>query len=218
MYSIGEIISTYRKKKGLLQQDLADELAKEGITISYKAISNWERNLAEPSVTIFYKVCRILGITNMYEAYFGVNPADPFSSLTDEGREKAMDYINLLHASGMYEKQTAKIIPFRSIDIFENAVSAGTGNFLVDGPKETVRIDESIQRRKVKDFFIKFKKKSHFADFLTEQTLDFVLHRLFCGLAEMDTDDIGCLADLLSDSRARGAVGCGIVHSKSSCK
>ena len=52
MYSIGEIISTYRKKKGLLQQDLADELAKEGITISYKAISNWERNLAEPSVTI----------------------------------------------------------------------------------------------------------------------------------------------------------------------
>ena len=28
------------------------------------------------------------------EAYFGVNPADPFSSLTDEGREKAMDYIN----------------------------------------------------------------------------------------------------------------------------
>lgn len=74
------------------------------------------------------------------------------------------------------------------------------------------------QRRKVKDFFIKFKKKLHFADFLTEQTLDFVLHRLFCGLAEMHTDDIGCLSDLLSDSRARGGVGCGIVHSKSSCK
>ena len=44
----------------------------------------------------------------------------------------------------MYEKQSAKIIPFRSIDIFENAVSAGTGNFLVDGPKETVCIDEYI--------------------------------------------------------------------------
>ena len=43
----------------------------------------------------------------MYEAYWGVNPTDPFSSLTDEGREKAMDYINLLHASGMYEKQTS---------------------------------------------------------------------------------------------------------------
>ncbi len=55
----------------------------------------------------------------MYEAYLGINPSDPFSSLTDEGREKAMDYINLLHASGMYEKQTAKIIPFRSIDILK---------------------------------------------------------------------------------------------------
>ena len=31
------------------------------------------------------------------------------------------------------------------------------------------------QRQKVRDFFIKFKKTSHFADFFTEQTLDFVL-------------------------------------------
>ena len=64
----------------------------------------------------------------------------------------------------------------------------------------------SCQRRKVKDFFIKFTKKSHFADFLTKHTLDFVLHRLFGGLAEMDTDDIGGLANLLSDSRASGGV------------
>ena len=34
MYSVGEIISTHRKKKGLHQQDLADELAKEGIKLS----------------------------------------------------------------------------------------------------------------------------------------------------------------------------------------
>ena len=144
MYSIGEIIATYRKKKGLLQQDLADELEKEGVSITYKAISNWERGLSEPSVTVFFKLCKILSITNIYEAYFGVNPNDPMSSLSDEGKEKALEYITLLHASGFYEKQTAKIIPFRNIDIFENAVSAGTGNFLVDGPKETVRIDESI--------------------------------------------------------------------------
>ena len=90
MYSIGEIISTYRKKKGLLQQDLADELAKEGITISYKAISNWERNLAEPSVTIFYKVCRILGITNMYEAYFGVIEGVNQGIVTEERIEESL--------------------------------------------------------------------------------------------------------------------------------
>jgi len=36
--------------------------------------------------------------------------------------------------------------------------------------------------------------------------------------SEMHTDDIGGLADLLSDSQARGVVSCGIVHAKSSCK
>ena len=59
-----------------------------------------------------------------------------------------MDYINLLHASGMYEKQTAKIIPFRSIDIFKNAVSAETGNFLVDGPKDVGRILRTFKIKK----------------------------------------------------------------------
>ena len=52
----------------------------------------------------------------------------------------------------------------------------------------------------VKDFLIKFTKKSHFADFFTEQTLDLALHRLFCGLAEMHTDDIGGLVDGLAET------------------
>ena len=71
-----------------------------------------------------------------------------FMNSTEEHTAKAMDYINLLHASGMYEKQTAKIIPFRSIDIFENAVSAGTGNFLVDGPKDVGRILRTFKIKK----------------------------------------------------------------------
>ena len=36
------------------------------------------------------------------------------------------------------------IITVAFFSLFSNAVSAGTGNFLVDGPKETVCIDESI--------------------------------------------------------------------------
>lgn len=144
MNSVGEIISTYRKKKGLHQQELADALADKGHHITNKAISSWERNLSEPSVTMFYTICKILDITNMYEAYFGANPNDPLSMLNDEGKAKALDYINLLHASGMYEKKTAKIIQFRRIDIFETPVSAGTGNILADGPKETVCIDGAL--------------------------------------------------------------------------
>lgn len=72
----------------------------------------------------------------------------------------------------------------------------------------------------VKDFLIKFKKKSHSADFLPKQTLDFILHRLLAGLAEMDTDEIGGLADGSLECWAKfGFCGvCGLCHRKSSCK
>ena len=124
---------------------LAELLQQEGINLTVKAISKWETNATEPSVATFLAVCKVLNITNIYEEYFGANPADPLSSLNDEGKEKALDYIGLLHDSGKYEKQTAKIIPFcRYIDVYENAVSAGTGNFLVDGPKETIQLTKDI--------------------------------------------------------------------------
>ena len=47
---------------------------------------------------------------------------------------------------------------------------------------------------------------------------EFIEKALRFYMGYLATDDIGCLSDLLSDSRARGGVGCGIVHSKSSCK
>ena len=112
MRNIGDIISSNRKKLKLSQPMLAELLQQEGINLTAKAISKWETNATEPSVATFLAVCKILNITNIYEEYFGANPADPLSSLNDEGKEKALDYIGLLHDSGKYEKETARIIPF----------------------------------------------------------------------------------------------------------
>lgn len=129
----------------LSQSMLAELLQQDGIHLTAKAISKWETNATEPSIATFLTVCKVLNITNIYEAYFGENPADPLSSLNEEGKEKAMDYIELLHDSGKYEKQICKVIPFcRVIDVYENAVSAGTGNFLVDGSKETIQLTKDI--------------------------------------------------------------------------
>lgn len=145
MRNIGEIISSNRKKMKLSQPMLAELLQEEGINLSAKAISKWETNATEPSIATFMTVCKVLNITNIYEAYFGENPSDPLSTLNDVGKEKALDYIELLHDSGKYEKQLCKIIPFcRIIDVYENAVSAGTGNFLVDGSKETIQLTKDI--------------------------------------------------------------------------
>lgn len=66
------------------------------------------------------------------------------SSLSDAGKDKVMDYISLLHASGLYEKQVCKIIPLkRKITVYETRVSAGIGNFLEDGPFKEIEITDS---------------------------------------------------------------------------
>ena len=64
-----------------------------------------------------------------------------------------------------------------------------------------MNIKEFSLKRIVKDFLIKFTKSSHLTDFITKHTLDFVRHRLCCGLAEMDTHDIGGLVDGLAETR-----------------
>lgn len=161
MRNIGEIISSNRKKMKLSQPMLAELLQEEGINLSAKAISKWETNATEPSIATFMTVCKVLNITNIYEAYFGENPSDPLSTLNEIGKEKALDYIDLLHFSDKYTKKSCKIIPFsRFIDVYENAVSAGTGNFLVDGPKETI-VENGVFLISLNEKYPPFRSKSY---------------------------------------------------------
>ena len=81
---------------GYSQPALAAELEKEGITLSYKTISSWEKNGSEPSVTTFLTLCKILKISDVYEDYFGFNPGNPMSQLNEEGKSKVLEYMNLL--------------------------------------------------------------------------------------------------------------------------
>ena len=81
MYSVGKIIANARKRKNLLQPDLAKLLQSRGYDITHKAISKWETGNSEPSVTMFMEICKLLDITNIYEDFFGENPSDPLSKL-----------------------------------------------------------------------------------------------------------------------------------------
>ncbi len=156
MYSVGEIISKKRKEKHLSQKQLAELLGNEmGSKIRSKTISSWETDTSEPSVSTFYQLCKVLDITNMYESYFGSNPNDPLSSLNEEGIEKVMDFIGLLHATNLYEKSSSKIIDFcKYYNVYENAASAGTGNMLTDGPYTTVATTEKDHVPEGTDFGI----------------------------------------------------------------
>ena len=146
MRSIGSIIAENRKKKGLSQPELADLLSKQGIDVTAKAISKWETNAREPGLHVFLTLCKLLDIEDIYDAYFGKNPYSVMNGLNQEGKDKIKDYAKILKASGLFEPPVANIIPFRRkeifMDIFGDAVSAGTGNFLTDSPKESYEVGD----------------------------------------------------------------------------
>ncbi len=56
--SMGEVISTLRKEKGMTQKELADLL-----NITDKAVSKWERDLACPDTMTIPRLAKILGIS-----------------------------------------------------------------------------------------------------------------------------------------------------------
>ena len=143
MKNLGEIISTYRKKNHLSQMELSSILIKNGFQIGNKAISNWEKCKAEPSASVLLFLCKLLGITDICGEYYGIKPDNPFSQLNTEGKDKALDYIQLLVASGKY--QTATIIPFRrTIRLFEIPASAGVGNFLDGDNFSEIEVGEEV--------------------------------------------------------------------------
>lgn len=56
--SMGEIISTFRKEKGMTQKELADML-----NITDKAVSKWERDISYPDTQTIPKLAEIFGIS-----------------------------------------------------------------------------------------------------------------------------------------------------------
>ena len=80
MRTLGSIIAEYRKKQGLSQSELANAISGSGYSITNKAISKWEKDVAAPSIPLFITLCRILGIEDIYEAFIGYNPFNALSS------------------------------------------------------------------------------------------------------------------------------------------
>lgn len=99
MRDFGEVLAENRKKKGYSQLDLVDLLSQEGIQVTTKAISKWETNAREPSLHIFLTLCQLLDIEDIYESFFGENPYNIMSGLNEEGRNKLIEFADILKAS-----------------------------------------------------------------------------------------------------------------------
>lgn len=58
MKSIGETISSFRKKKGLTQNELAEKM-----NVTDKAVSKWERDLSCPDVNTISRLAEVLDVS-----------------------------------------------------------------------------------------------------------------------------------------------------------
>ena len=142
---LGSILASHRKEMKMSQHDLAEQLANYGVNVSNAAISAWEKDTSVPNANQFLALCKILGITDIYNEFIGFNPNDVMAKLNDEGKEKVLEYISLLLLSEQYQKKEATIIPFRrKIKWSLLASSAGTGEFLDDENFEIIEVGEDV--------------------------------------------------------------------------
>ena len=87
--SMGKLIQTLRKEKGLTQKQLADMLS-----ITDKAVSKWERDVACPDTTTLPKLADILGVTveALLNAKTAQSPVDDELEIAHDSNPNAQIY------------------------------------------------------------------------------------------------------------------------------
>lgn len=147
MNAIGPIITKYRKKKHLTQSELSELLKAKGVDVSDKCLYSWESNRTEPGVKQLFTLCKVLGIKDIYEEIFGVNPYNPLNKLNEEGVERANEYVDMLATNDKYKRQNAPVIEVpekRIINLYELRVSAGTGNYMDNEAYTEIETDKFV--------------------------------------------------------------------------
>ena len=143
--NIGEILAHIRERQGLSQKEVAQRLSAEGVSVTNQAISKWENGSTQPNAAQFLTLCSILKITDIAETFLGVSHGSPFHKLNEEGRRKALEYIDLLERSGLYTPtETTHTIVLRSLPLYQLPVSAGTGHFLDSDDYELVEVGNEV--------------------------------------------------------------------------
>ena len=141
---IGETLAQLREAKGFSQKELAAKLTASGVHVTNQAISKWENESTQPNASQFLILCQLLGVSDIAETFMGIQADSPFAGLNSEGKAKALEYIDLLLRSGLYDAAPAKVIPLRTLPLYHISVSAGTGQFLDSDNYDLVSVGEEV--------------------------------------------------------------------------
>ena len=141
----GDLLCARRKELGLNQSELAGRMTALGYPVSNQAVSKWENGSTLPNARQFLALCDLLEIDDI-RGYFTGGGEGLLRGLDATGRQKAMEYIQLLRWSGRYSQQRteAEIVPLRSLPLYAIGVSAGTGQFLDGEDYEMVEVGPEV--------------------------------------------------------------------------
>ena len=140
----GMTLAAKRKEKHLNQLQLADLLNKKGLEVKPGSISKWEKNVNSPNVIQFFALCEILGIDNINDTFGIAIEENLFAQLNEEGQKKTIEYMNLLIKSGMYVREEPVYITSRTLKVFTEPASAGTGLFLDSDQYEEFEVGDDV--------------------------------------------------------------------------
>ena len=152
---IGKALSDLRRAKKFMQKDVAAKLSTYGIKVSTKTIYNWEKELALPNAKQFVALCAILDVNDVLWEFAGVSKG-AFVGLNQTGRDKAQDYIKLLHKSNEFnydvfeedEYHDSEVSELRRsyMRLFDLPAAAGTGNYLDSDSYTEIEIDKTVPK------------------------------------------------------------------------
>jgi transcriptional regulator with XRE-family HTH domain len=150
--SIGEIISSLRKEKGMTQNDLAEKM-----NVTDKAVSKWERNLSCPDVNSIPKLAEILGTT--VEELLNAQPKKENNKTKEEKQQFISKYIdNIVIDKTDKGSLDIKQINFRSsfIDKAVKLTQVGAYDyklpFEVNHKQEMVLVSSPMKRKQVNKY------------------------------------------------------------------
>ena len=141
---LGKKINALRRRLGISQKDLASRLRLRGVDVTNQAVSKWENGSSLPNAQQFLVLCVILDVRDVMGEFLDAPAPSPLSGLDEEGRRKALEYIELLRLSGLYSPAAAEPLEVRHLPLYDIAVSAGTGQFLDNSEYELVAVGSEV--------------------------------------------------------------------------
>lgn len=134
------MIDYFRKENGWTMKEFGEKLDK-----SESAISKWIKGVRSPMVEDFDKMVNLFNTDPdilMYGASEPSTTLSEISQISSQLNKPRQEKVLLYSKEQLTEQQNENIIDIREFtyNYYDNAVSAGTGQYLTDGVQETITL------------------------------------------------------------------------------